>query len=193
MPAETLSRVLAEQLHPAAQVIPALVNLNMPPTGLRRNQARCLRWVTSAVLSACSPLPFFPGKQTCQAAAGMSQTCQKRKWASFIHSLRRLARPSSQSPATIAAIVARLIGRQQLLQRRKDAALAQGIGAEVAQQLIVVIQHVQLSRRAPRAALKGIQPRFQAFNCAISANMASRPGRPCRPAMSSANQRACRQ
>src|SRR5258707_15797559 len=45
MPAETLSRVLAEQLHPAAQVIPALVNLNMPPTGLRRNQARCLRWV----------------------------------------------------------------------------------------------------------------------------------------------------
>src|SRR5258705_5665980 len=45
MPAETLSRVLAEQLHPAAQVIPALVNLNMPPTCLRRNQARCLRWV----------------------------------------------------------------------------------------------------------------------------------------------------
>src|SRR5260221_4688488 len=44
MPAETLSRVLAEQLHPAAQVIPALVNLNMPPTGLRRNQVRCLRW-----------------------------------------------------------------------------------------------------------------------------------------------------
>ena len=34
-----------------------------------------------------------------------------------------------------------------------------------------------------RAALKGIHPRFQTFNCAISANMASRPGRPKRPAI----------
>jgi hypothetical protein len=60
MPAETLSRVLAEQLHPAAQVIPALVNLNMPPTGLRRNQARCLRWVKLRSLSAQLGSPLYP-------------------------------------------------------------------------------------------------------------------------------------
>jgi hypothetical protein len=64
MPAETLSRVLAEQLHPAAQVIPALVNLNMPPTGLRRNQARCLRWVKLGSGGDCQPCLFYPQQQT---------------------------------------------------------------------------------------------------------------------------------
>ena len=78
MPAETLSRVLAEQLHPAAQVIPALVNLNMPPTSLRRNQARCLRWVNRVTLTARRSLPIFPRKWTSSGPVGMSQTCHNR-------------------------------------------------------------------------------------------------------------------
>ena len=73
MPAETLSRVLAEQLHPAAQVIPALVNLNMPPTGLRRNHSRAL--------TACSSL--FRSNPTSRHSRGPS-ACLKSATSSHV-------------------------------------------------------------------------------------------------------------
>src|SRR3954453_12006151 len=49
-------------------------------------------------------------------------------------------------------IVARLIGHEQFLQRCKDPTLAKGIGAEVTEKLIVVIQHVQLKTGATGGA-----------------------------------------
>src|SRR5258705_553878 len=78
MPADRLSRVLAEQLHPAAQVIPALVNLNMPPTCLRRNQARCLRWVKNRPDGPEIRLPLYPRKRTQVGHRVRSEMCQQR-------------------------------------------------------------------------------------------------------------------
>src|SRR5215471_21444408 len=49
-------------------------------------------------------------------------------------------------------IVARLIGHEQFLQRCKDPPLAKGIGTEVTEKLIVVIQHMHLKTGATGGA-----------------------------------------
>ena len=67
-----------EPLHPAAQLIPALVNLKMHPTGLTLDQARCLRWVKSAVLSLCQPLLVYPHQRTSSGRCGWSGWRKKK-------------------------------------------------------------------------------------------------------------------
>jgi hypothetical protein len=44
----------------------------------KRDQARCLSWAKSAVLTIGRSLPVYPDKQTYSESAGMSQTCQQQ-------------------------------------------------------------------------------------------------------------------
>ena len=44
----------------------------------KRDQARCLSWVKSAVLTVDRSLPVYPDQRTFQERSGMSQRCQQR-------------------------------------------------------------------------------------------------------------------